>query len=127
MMKLLAALLIVIAAAPVAASAEEPLTSDQVRVSVYTRPGDRFYPEEAQRKGISGQASILCTVGARGKLSDCEVTSENPAGAGFGYSIRRMAQTMTIAPVAKDGSPTAGRKFCFTTKFGLPASDGPGR
>ncbi len=60
------------------------------------RPGGqdfvRVYPRAALRKGLSGRAMISCTVGADGRLTDCAVIAEDPAGEGFGQAALRLSR-----------------------------------
>jgi protein TonB len=86
--------------------------------SVITRPDwlsrpdsgdlDRFYPERAKEDGVTGRATISCTVTARGTLTGCSVVSESPAGAGFGQATIRAASRFRMRPQTVDGKPVEG-------------------
>jgi len=68
----------------------------------------RFFPPEAARKNISGEAVIACTVTSEGLLADCEVVEETPAGLGFGEAALKVSHIFKLRPVSKDGQPFAG-------------------
>jgi protein TonB len=116
----LAAVLLLVAPVPALAQELPPLTGKDVTVRFAGDGRQRFYPENAQRREIEGEASMICTINDHGSLSDCALKSEEPAGVGFGEAILRLGSAMRLPPTAKDGSPTAGRKFLFVLKFGLP-------
>lgn len=50
----------------------------------------RFYPQEAQRAGVSGKAVLDCFVDAGGWLRDCNVATDEPSGFGFGEAALRL-------------------------------------
>jgi TonB family protein len=99
-----------------------PLTGNDVRVQVDSSASKelRFYPEAAQRAHIEGIASVLCTITADGRLSDCTTAVENPPGYGFAAATVRLASHMRVAPRAKDGSPTVGRSLRVDMAYKLP-------
>ena len=82
------------------------------------RPGSRdllaVYPLRAQGRG--GRAELACTVSAQGTLYDCEVKSEQPAGAGFGKAALALTPQFLMRPPTRDGKPLAG------FKVGIPIS-----
>jgi TonB family protein len=90
----------------VAAAAQAP--QQGARLDWMRRPtaGDvaEVYPTGAQRQGVSGKAQMACQVAADGRLHDCKVVSEAPAGAGFGDAALRLARYFQIRP----GSAPAG-------------------
>ncbi len=65
---------------------------------------DRAYPWEANRRGISGSATVVCRV-ARVTLTDCRVETEEPAGLGFGKAAVSAARWFTAFPNAGNSSP----------------------
>jgi hypothetical protein len=99
-----------------------PLTGKDVAIhmdpSAEREP--RFYPEVAQKHHVEGAASVLCTINDKGVLSACATAAENPPGYGFAEATARLASHMRVAPRAKDGSPTAGRKLRIDMVYKLP-------
>ena len=58
---------------------------------------------------VAGRAVVTCRVLSDGKLTDCDVISEDPAGWGFGKGAISTASQLRLARKALDGSPTVGR------------------
>jgi Gram-negative bacterial TonB protein C-terminal len=118
-MKLPATLLVMVAlCGPALADDQPPLTRQDVQVHFPT--GGRYFPEAAMRKGIGGMADVICTISATGALVDCAVTSEAPVGLHFGDSALKLAKDSQVELLAKDGSPTPGRKFSLHMNLHLP-------
>ena len=74
----------------------------------------RYYPQKAQRAGISGMAVLDCLVDTQGWLRDCRVVSEQPAGFGFGEAALRMA------PLFHKKAGMAGARTLIPLTFKLP-------
>ncbi len=66
------------------------------------------WPSEAARKGISGKATISCTVNVSGTLQGCAVVAEHPPGSGFGQAAVMLAGSFKMKPRMVDGKPEAG-------------------
>jgi periplasmic protein TonB len=88
-----------------------PLTNKDVKLSFWDGAPKslRFYPEEAQRLGITGSADAECLISADLRLTHCKVLSERPATYGFGKAAIGIFSIMDAATLTKDGTPTAGR------------------
>lgn len=66
---------------------------------------DRYYPSRARDHGLSGRASVRCTVGAGRKISRCHGPAATPAGAGFEEALVRIMNRAVIDPaVAPPGA-----------------------
>jgi hypothetical protein len=52
----------------------------------------RAYPFQAEWNAVSGRAVLVCVFTAAGRLSDCAVTSEEPAGTS---ELTRFQMTLT--------------------------------
>lgn len=61
------------------------------KVSISAEDVARWYPERAQRKHISGSATVTCHVSTYGQISDCKTVSETPVGEGFGEAALKTA------------------------------------
>jgi protein TonB len=80
----------------------------------------QYYPDRAQRLGVSGRAAITCTVTERGTLSECDVSSEEPAGQDFGTAALKMSRLFRMRPQTRDGQPVGGAKITVPIVFNLP-------
>jgi TonB family protein len=63
------------------------------------------YPKLAQLMDLAGNALIRCAVDAEGRLQDCSVVSERPAGFGFGAAAVRLSAYFSMKPERIDGQP----------------------
>ena len=64
----------------------------------------RVYPMGAQLRDLNGKAEMTCQVAADGRLHDCKVVSEAPAGFGFGEATLRLARYFQIRPGSTPGA-----------------------
>lgn len=69
----------------------------------------REYPRLALTMNISGQALILCQAEPDGRVDECRIGGENPAGLGFGAAALRLAAYFTMNPARVDGKPVKSR------------------
>jgi TonB family protein len=102
------------------AADQPPLTRQDVMPTVRTTGAVRFYPEIAQRAGVQGRASVLCSIAPNGDFTNCSALDEDPKGCQFGDAIVRLASAMHVSQHLKDGTPTAGRQYQFELSFKLP-------
>ncbi len=63
----------------------------------------QYYPERAQRLGKSGSAKAACVVGDGGRLFDCAIVAESPAGFAFGDSLLKLSRFYQAAPETPKG------------------------
>ena len=80
----------------------------------------RLYPERAQRMGVAGHTTMVCTVQVNGTVSDCNVTSETPSDQEFGSSALKAARLFKMKPMSRDGVPVAGGKVTIGMAWQLP-------
>ena len=67
------------------------------------------YPKPAWDRGISGGATLMCTLGVNGRVRDCEVIREAPAGQGFGQAVLLLSRHFRITPRRENGRPVETR------------------
>lgn len=106
-------------AEPAMPAAREITDPDWRRVE---NPGNplRFYPKQAQDLSVEGAATISCVVDADGRLQDCKVLDETPAGYGFGDAALRMKVLFRMKPLSRSGQPVDGGVVRVPIRFRLP-------
>jgi TonB family protein len=107
-------------AAAVSATPPAPAAQDNAPRWL-TRPSDadlaRAYPRPARMRGQGGRAVMQCKVTATGRLTACELVSEEPAGAGFGRALLSMAPSFSMTPNLPDGRSVEGRSISIPFRF----------
>lgn len=80
----------------------------------------RAYPERALERGVGGSAVLNCLVQANGTIAGCDVSSETPAGQGFGRAAQSLSRHFRINPRTVDGAAT-GSRVVVSLRFVPPA------
>lgn len=83
----------------------------------------RVYPVAAQRANVEGVAAMACKATADGHLTNCTVTRQYPASAGFGEATLKLAPLFRMATAAKDGAPVEGETGEIKVRYVLPGSE----
>ncbi|HEX2560545.1 TonB family protein [Phenylobacterium sp.] len=115
-----------VSAAALAAGYVDPAQVVWARPEKIVRRVLQYYPRDAQRRGVTGSATIDCRIAEGGVLEDCRAVSETPAGEGFGDAAVRMRELFNARPVLKNGDPLpVGARLVFTIRFVLPGRAAP--
>jgi periplasmic protein TonB len=78
---------------------------------------ENVYPKQASRKHLNGKVVLTCAIAAGGRLADCSVMSEVPAGNGFGEAALRLTPRFKMQERLSDGSPTEGGSITIPLTF----------
>ena len=81
----------------------------------------RYYPVEAAKAEVGGDAVIGCRVGLDGRLQHCVVRKEAPLDAGFGQAALDLSPYFLMSPASRDGKPTADGQVVIPIRFVVPA------
>lgn len=77
----------------------------------------RYYPAFAVLIHLSGASEISCLVATTGRLTDCAVVSETPAGLGFGPAAIGLSHLFRMKPRLLDGQPVTGGQVRIPIRF----------
>ncbi|MBX7249732.1 MAG: energy transducer TonB [Caulobacteraceae bacterium] len=67
------------------------------------------FPEQAWKDGVSGGATLECTVMVTGRVKDCIVKIETPPGQGFGAAVLSLSRYFVVTPRRINGRPVEAR------------------
>ncbi|NEX94029.1 TonB family protein [Caulobacter sp. 17J65-9] len=79
-----------------------------------------FYPRPAMEAGLELTGAFECARTRDGRLENCALVSEQPAGHGYGPAALEVIKDMRVGPNAADGTPLAGRKARVPLTFRVP-------
>lgn len=103
--------------APPAPTPAPTSPSEIITTVAWSRAPQPQYPQRAAEQGITGGVVVLtCQISPNGAPSNCSVTSETPADAGFGLAALRAMASARLSPATVDSAP-AGARFRNTMRF----------
>lgn len=78
------------------------------------------YPRKAVEGGVlTGRGVMRCAIVAGGGLTDCRVSSEEPAGQGFGEATLSLREHFAVSTWTDEGLPTIGGSVLVPVRFVL--------
>jgi hypothetical protein len=80
----------------------------------------QYFPERAQRMGVSGRAAMKCLAGEDGALNFCQIVAESPPGFGFGSATLKVAPFFRLGAADRDGVSVAGRQITIPLRWTTP-------
>ena len=88
------------------------------------------YPAAAREANIaSGRVVMNCLVGTDGRLTDCNVKSDEPKGYGFGEAAMALSADFQVGKWSDEGLPTIGGRVDVPIRYELadepPATQTP--
>ena len=67
------------------------------------------FPEEAAKRGVSGQVDLECDVDLDGHLHGCVIVNESPLGLGFGAAALKLTAKVQMWPATRNGIPVPAK------------------
>jgi TonB family protein len=81
------------------------------------------FPERALSEEVQGDVRIKCLLNAKGRLTDCEVSSELPEGYEFGRTAVLAARRARIDIAASGLEASVGKAVILPVSFRLEGAD----
>lgn len=83
----------------------------------------KSYPKKALRRGQAGRVVLDCVTDAEGRMKDCQIVSETPAGAGFGQAALTLSGAFQLTKTTTSGKSTEGLHMRLPIGFTPPGGD----
>ncbi len=101
----------------VEASTQAPLGAQDVKINTGRFQADQYYPDYAQRMGVSDVVDATCNIGRHGALEACSVGAPQTDGYGFDQAAAKLLAASRVVARAKSGEPIEGRALHLTIRF----------
>jgi TonB family protein len=72
---------------------------------------------------LSGHVTLSCMVGTAGRLSDCSVERQDPAGMGFDKAALALSTDFQVSIWTSEGLPTVGGRIGVPLRYDYPAEE----
>ncbi len=80
-----------------------------------------LFPAKASAAGLAtGRAVLDCIARQDGRMTSCQVTSEDPPSMGFSDAALKLAAMMALAPKGQDGKSVEGAHVRFAVRINKP-------
>lgn len=121
------AILVAAIAGPVLAQDDEDAAGWRPQFIAGAKPADvkAAYPKAAFDQKISGDVTLACVADTGGKLKDCTIFKEEPAGLGFGAAALQLVGKERIKTRDMSGASVAGRPLKTDFAFLAPGDANP--
>ena len=120
----IATFLLCLVAGPASAGSGLVVLPDWANFPYQTVPQSELYPEAAASQGMSGAATIRCSLEPGGDVDKCSLLSESPTGQGFGAKAIAVADFITV--LTPPASAMVGRdRVDIPVAFNWPAGVAP--
>ena len=121
------AILAIAAAGPAWAENNDAPAAWRPQFIAGAKPADirAAYPKAAYDNKVSGEASLKCVADAEGRLVDCKIFEEEPAGLGFGAAALQLVGKERIKAKDAGGQSVAGRTVTTYFSFLAPGDANP--
>jgi hypothetical protein len=104
-------------ATAVSASTQAPLGAQDVKINTGKFQSDLYYPEYAQRMGVSDVVEATCKIGGHGALEGCSVGAPQTDGYGFDQAAAKLLAASRVAARVKSSESIEGRTLHLTIRF----------
>ena len=117
--------IMLLAAAPVAATAGEPppeaLLANQVDWAQLPRGEDfaRVFPDYAMRSNVEGRTELVCRITQAQTLDNCRVLSQAPVGYAFGQAGLALSRYFKLKPQQTNPRAVEGASVLLKLRFNL--------
>ncbi|KRA61856.1 hypothetical protein ASD79_07055 [Caulobacter sp. Root655] len=116
----LAATALTVAAPTIGLAADDGLAHPSYAQRAKSADVAAAYPKAAFARKISGDVDLNCTAAPDGRLADCKVVKEEPAGMGFGEAALGLSAKDRVKAKDDNGVPIVGRRFEWSYNFLAP-------
>jgi TonB family protein len=105
---------------------EEPPPPPRWTLTLTPTAADQLFPAAARAAKLeTGVGVVDCGITNEGRLADCRVAREDPAGLGFGEAALKAAGAIAMNPWTEDGRPMEGHRVAVPIRLKLQTEAPP--